>query len=89
MAFSLLCSDTAQRHALVDRAVIPHHRGLADDDAAAVVNEDPMSQDRARMDLNQSEKSGDLGDQTAEEPHIVGPEPVSDPVPDQGMDSLV
>ena len=28
-------------------------------------------------------------DQTAEEPHIVGPEPVSDPVPDQGMDSLV
>ena len=54
-----------------------------------MVDEDPTSQDRARMDLDQSEKSGDLGDQTAEEPHIVGPEPVSDPVPDQGMDSLV
>ena len=48
---------------LVECAVVTHHRGLTDDDAAAVIDEDPMSQDRTRMDLDQSEKSGDLGDQ--------------------------
>ena len=42
----------AQRHALVQLDVAADDGGLADDDAAAVVDEDPMSQDRARMDLD-------------------------------------
>ena len=89
MAFSLLCSNAAQCYALVECAVVTHHRGLTDDDAAAMVNEDPMSQNSPRMDLDQGKKSGDLGDQTPEESHIVNPEPVGDPVPDQGMDALI
>ena len=89
MTFSLLCSDTAQCHALIDRAVVAHHCSLTDNDAAAMVNEDPMSQNSPRMDLDQGKKSDDLGDQTPEESHIVNPEPVGDPVPDQGMDALI
>ena len=57
MTFTLLCSDTAQRHTLVNRTVVADHRRLTDDNAAAVVNQNTVSELCTRMNLNQCKET--------------------------------
>ncbi len=58
-------AGTAERHALIDGAVIADLRSLADDDGAAVVNEDAFCRFfRAGVDFNPGQPAGDLTDRT-------------------------
>ena len=57
MALALPGAHAAQGDSLVNRTVIPHHRGLPDDHAGSMVNEDPMAQLGAGVYLYQREKA--------------------------------
>ena len=57
-------AGTAERHALIDGAVIADLRSLADDDGAAVVNEHAFADFRAGVDFNPGQPAGDLTDRT-------------------------
>ena len=65
-----LCSlgkrRSAQRHPVVDRAVVAHFRRLADHDAHAVVDEDAAADLCARMNFNAGEEAPDVGDPAGE-----------------------
>ena len=52
MAFSCVLSGTAERNVLVYRAEITDNGGLADHNAHAVINKEPTTYLRARMDFN-------------------------------------
>ena len=89
MTLSFVQTDTAQGNSLVDGAVIAHNGGLSNDNAAAVVDQNAVSELRARMDLDQGEKARDLSDQACDKEHVMFIKPVCKPVPDQGMNTLV
>ena len=89
MTFTLLCSDTAQRHTLVNRTVIADHRRLTDDNAAAVVDQNTVSELCARMNLDQCKKAGHLGNPSGNEKHVMLIKPMGKPVPDECMNSLI
>ena len=52
---------SAQRHTVVDRAVVAHFRRLADHDAHAVVDEDAAADLGARMNFNAGKEAPDVG----------------------------
>ncbi len=60
MALAFFLAGAAQRHALVERNVVADNRGLADDHAHAVVNEDAQPDPRAGMNLDSRPEPGDL-----------------------------
>ena len=53
---------SAQGHALINRAVIPHFRGFPDHDAHRMVKENPAANLGFRMDFNPGEKAAHLRD---------------------------
>ena len=53
---------SAQCHALINRAVIPHFRGFPDHDAHRMVKENPTANLGFGMDFNASEKTAHLRD---------------------------
>ena len=63
----------AERHALVDGAVVADLGGLADDHAHAVVDEDAPADRRARMDLDPGEEAREVRDPAAEPVEAVPP----------------
>ena len=89
MALAFLGTHATQGNSLVNGAVIAHHSGLADNHSASMVNQDAASQLGAGMNLDKSEKPGNLGNQPGNKKHPVFIEPVGKPVPYKGMDSLV
>jgi hypothetical protein len=52
MAFALLPGRAAERDAVIQRAVVADLGGLTDDDAHAVIDEEPPPDARGRMDLD-------------------------------------
>ena len=52
MAFALVLSGAAERDALIQKDIVPDFRGLADDDAVAVVNKKTPSDLCPGVDLN-------------------------------------
>ena len=64
MALACVLAGAAERHALVERAVVTDLGGLADDDAAAVVNDKPFADLGAGVNLNAGEKFRALADGT-------------------------
>ena len=89
MALSLLGSDAAQSHTLIDRTIIPDNRSLPDHDPASMIDQDPMAQLRARMNLDQCKKAGHLGNPSGNEKHVMLIKPMGKPVPDECMNSLI
>ena len=52
MTLAFFLAGTAERHALVERHVLPDDRGLADHDTMAMINEEAFADLSARMDLD-------------------------------------
>jgi hypothetical protein len=48
----VLAARPAQRHHVQHRHIVPHHGRLADDDAGAVVDEDPLPDARRGVDVD-------------------------------------
>ena len=56
---------------MVDQAVVPHLSCLANDDAHAVVDDQPASDLRPRVDLNPRPEPAPLGDGPGQKFHLV------------------
>ena len=89
MTLAFLGSDTAQGNALVNGTVVTDYCGLTDHYAASVIDQDPMAQLCARMNLDQCKKAGHLGNPSGNEKHVMLIKPMGKPVPDECMNSLI
>ena len=76
---------SAERHPVVDRAVVANFRRLADHDAHAVVDENPAADLCARMNFNAGEEAPDVGDPAGEALPPLKPAPVRRAVDDHRM----
>jgi len=74
VALAGFLSRSSQRHALIERAIVPDNRRLANNDTHPVVNEEPAADLRTRMDLDAGEKAPDLGEQSGNEWNAVSVE---------------
>jgi hypothetical protein len=79
----------AQRHALVDGAALADDGGLADHHAHAVIDEHPLGDGRARMDLDAGQPARELRHEAAQPAQVAHPEPVCEPVQDQRMQARI
>ena len=70
MAFA----GSAQGDALIDGDVAAHDGGFADDNTGSVVDEQAAAQERARMDIDASEKAGELRNDACRQPQVRTPE---------------
>ena len=89
MALALFCADTAERHPLVNRAVVADFRRLADYDTGSVINQDALAEPCPRMNLNQRHEARKLGNEARNEIVLVFPEPVRNAVGNQRMHPLI
>ena len=89
VALAGIVARAAERHAVVDRAVVTDLGGFADHDAHAVVDEQAAADGRARVDLDAGQVARKLGKPARKEKTIVLVEPVRLPVQDERMEALV
>ena len=85
MSFAVREAGAAERHALVDRAVVPDLDGLADDDAHAVVDEESAPDGRTRMDLDAGQKARDVREPAREDRNAPAMEPVDEAMGGDGL----
>ena len=76
VALALVFAGAAQRHALIQQAVVADDGGFADDHAHAVVDEQTFSDLCAGVDLDACLVSGTLGDDACDGEPFVLVEPV-------------
>lgn len=89
MALALLLAGAPQGNTLVEGDVVPDLRGLADDHAHAVVDEDPLTDLRPGMDLDPREQAAHVGYDAGDDRDAVLPQPVGDVVQPQGVQPRV
>ena len=89
MALSLILSRSAQCHALIEQAVVPNLRGLTDDNAHAVVNDQTVADGGSGVDLDAGFPAGVLGNAAGQEIAAMAIQPVCDTVIDHGMNAGV
>src|ERR1044072_9721747 len=58
----------AQGHGLIEAHPLADHRGFADDDAGAMVDEEAAADLRSRMDVDAGQRMGDLANLPRQEP---------------------
>ncbi|MPM45711.1 hypothetical protein SDC9_92402 [bioreactor metagenome] len=71
VALSLVFSGTAQRHALVQQAVVSDLGGLTDDNAHAVIDDKALADARAGVNLDAGPKTTPLGHAPGQKLHVV------------------
>ena len=79
----------AQSHSVEQQHVVADLRGLTDDHAHAVVDEEALTDRRGRVDLDTGEVAGRLRQGTRREAIALVPQLVSRPVRPQGVDTRV
>ena len=86
MPLLMLCSSSAKRYAMIDLAVITDLRGLSDDHAHAMIDQQSSADLRAGMDLDPGPKTSDVGDETGQEKQMPPIQTVCDPVKADRLD---
>lgn len=71
--FAALVTGSAQGDTVVNQYVVTDDCGFANHHTHSVVNEDPATERGTRMNLDPSEKSGELGERTREKAHPATP----------------
>ena len=79
----------AQSHSVEQQDVVADLRGLTDDHAHAMVNEEALTDRRGRVDLDTGEVAGRLRQGACRESVPLVPQLVSRPVRPQGVDTRV
>ena len=69
-------ADAAQRHAVIDRAVVANNGRLTDHHTHAVVDEDAAADACGRMNFNAGEKAADMAHPTGKTVPSLDPAPV-------------
>src|SRR4029077_17056548 len=80
MAFSLIPRSSAKRYAVVEGDIVADLRGFADDDAHTVIDKKPPPDDSSWMDLDASQKTGDVRDEPPRPFQIPLPQPMRQPM---------
>jgi hypothetical protein len=70
---------------VIKRAVVADLRRFTDDDAHSMIDEKAPADARARMNLNSREPSSDMRNHAREPAQTLPPQPVREPVYQQGM----
>ena len=89
MPFTMFLAGAAQRHALVQRDIVAYDRGLADDHAHSVVDEQPPPDLRAGMDFDAGDQAGGLGQRAGRELPAMDPQPMMEAETPQGVETRV
>lgn len=89
MTLALVLAGAPQGDTVVDEHVVPHLGGLSDDNAHAVVDDEPAADLGPGVNLNPSPEPGPLGDHPGQELPLVAVQPVGQPVIQGGVDPLV
>src|SRR5882672_290213 len=89
VALALVPGRPTERHAMIERAVVPELRGLADDHAHAVVDENPAADRRARVDLDPREEPRAVGREPPQPAQLHAPQRVRKAVDEKGMKARV
>ena len=89
VALFLFPTGPPQGHPLVNGDVVSNFRGLADDDAQAVVDKKAVSDFGPRMNLDGRKKAHHVGKPTSQELESLIPQPMVEAVPKDGMDAGV
>src|SRR5262245_36560691 len=84
-----LYAQSTQRDALVDFYVIADIGGLTDDDPGAVIDEEPRSDARARVNVDPRLAMRVLGDDARDHRHVLLVQNVGDAVRGDGADARV
>ena len=87
MPLAVLLAGAAQRYALVQRHVVADLRRFADDDARAVVDEQPVADRRAGVNLDAGAAFTVLGYQARQQDMAFFVQPVGKPVRSQCLDA--
>ena len=61
MALALFPAHSAQRHTLIQRAVVTHHRRLADHHTKAMIDEDPLADGGTGVNLDPGQQPPAMG----------------------------
>ena len=85
VALALVLAGAAQGDPVVDQAVVADLRRLADDNAHAVVDDEPAADPGAGVDLNAGPEPAPLAHQPGNEEQPVPVEEVGQPVVQRGM----
>src|SRR5580692_5219182 len=80
MTFAGVCTGSPERDAVVDRDIVAHLGGFADHHTSRVVDEHATSDDRAWMDVDPGQYSGDLAERAGGHFRTASPQPVADSV---------
>src|SRR6185312_17184819 len=86
-ALAVVPGDAAERDAVVERAIVPDLRGLADHDTHAVVDEDAAADDGAGVDLDAREEARHVRREAREPAQSPAPVRVGDAVQLQRMEA--
>src|SRR5207244_5818553 len=78
-----------QAHALVERHVFPDLGRLADDDAHAMVDEEPRTEPSRRVDLDARQEPREVGEDAGRGYPAGAPEAVGDAMEREGVDARV
>jgi hypothetical protein len=70
---------------VIEGAVVADHRRFADHHAHAVIDEEAPADHGARMDLDPGEESRQIGDDAGEPLEIAFPQPVRQPMGQDGV----
>ena len=81
--------ERAERDALVELHVVADHARLADDDARAVVDEEPLADRRAGVDVDARLRVGELGHDARDDRHLQPIELVRQPVDRHGVEPRI
>ena len=89
VALALHDASAAQGHALIDQTVVADLGGGADDDAGAMVDDQSSADGCGGMDLHARQPLGKLAQKPRQKPTSMEPQPVADPVNDNGVQAVV
>src|SRR5205814_4834645 len=78
-----------QAHALVERHVFPDLGRLADDDAHAMVDEEPRTEPSRRVDLDARQEPREVGEDTGRGYPAGAPEAVGDAMEHESVDARI
>ena len=87
MAFARRPRRAAQCDAMIERDVIADLRGLADDHASAVINEEPVADLGARMNVDIGQEAAKPRQQPRRKPPAGPPQTMRDAMPDQRVNA--
>ncbi len=86
MALAGLKAGAAERDPLIERDAVAEDRGLADDDAGAVVDEEPGADLGGVVDLDPGERPREVGERARKHRHARAVERVGDAMGQHGLD---